>query len=275
MSANDSPKMKEKQTINHSADKQMEESTLKSSPKIKNSKKSPTQTKQQKPKPKILHKEKEAAEAEDSTSTKKNTQQHNKPANVNTRKRKRVEIAGKPLFVQDPKTVFVGGLTDSTTEDNLIKAFSQCGTIVEVFHHDTKHIAFVTFEKAQQATKAINTLNETNLLDTTISVRPVKPIRTSRTVNVSNLSASTTFASLYEFFSKVGPLQLLQINHRNPEKPFAMVGFSSFEASAQAMTFDGKTLDGSTIKVSYKPKKKGVPSKEPTSPPRRNAKPAH
>ena len=73
-------------------------------------------------------------------------------------------------------TVFISNLSYKTTKDDLIKHFSQCGTVVDVdIQADQdgkpKGFALVTFSSPEEAVKAADDLDERNFLDRYIHVQ--------------------------------------------------------------------------------------------------------
>jgi RNA recognition motif-containing protein len=77
--------------------------------------------------------------------------------------------------------IYVGGLANQVTEDDLKKAFEACGQvesaniIKDKFSGESRGFGFVQMPSKQEAQKAIEQLNQTDLMGRTITVNEARP----------------------------------------------------------------------------------------------------
>uniref|UniRef100_A0A182XWU2 Uncharacterized protein n=2 Tax=Anopheles stephensi TaxID=30069 RepID=A0A182XWU2_ANOST len=79
-------------------------------------------------------------------------------------------------------TVFVGGLHNNTTENDLYEFFGKVGPIEYIRYLAEKHFAFVCFEKSVSAKKALK-LNNTKLYKHEIRIEPIDAKRSNVKTN--------------------------------------------------------------------------------------------
>jgi cold-inducible RNA-binding protein len=81
----------------------------------------------------------------------------------------------------DNMNIYVGGLANQVTEDDLRKAFEAFGQvesaniIKDKFSGESRGFGFVQMPSKQEAQKAIEQLNQTDLMGRTITVNEARP----------------------------------------------------------------------------------------------------
>jgi cold-inducible RNA-binding protein len=81
----------------------------------------------------------------------------------------------------DNMNIYVGGLANQVTEDDLRKAFEACGQvesaniIKDKFTGESRGFGFVQMPSTQEAQSAIEKMNGTDLMGRTITVNEARP----------------------------------------------------------------------------------------------------
>ncbi|KCV72702.1 hypothetical protein H696_00281 [Fonticula alba] len=172
--------------------------------------------------------------------------------------------------------IFVGGLAQGTTEEQLRELLSECGEIVSLdmpIHRDSgniRGIAFITFAEPAGAAAAAE-YNESELNGSNIRIRiDTKPERPaaggaggerspnppSSTLWVGNLSWNVTQDSLYEAFSEFEPTSTRVISDRETgrSKGMGYIDFADVETAKKALAkLNGVDIDNRPCRLDYAP----------------------
>uniref|UniRef100_A0A7S2V6P6 RRM domain-containing protein n=1 Tax=Fibrocapsa japonica TaxID=94617 RepID=A0A7S2V6P6_9STRA len=158
------------------------------------------------------------------------------------------------------KTVFVGNLKWSTTNEELQEFMSQCGNVVSAdvqAHADSgrsKGWGLVEYSTAEEAQNAIQLLNSTTLQERQIHVR-LDRSNLDETAGVSvfvgNLPWSTTSETLAELFGSYEPFDVhVKTNMAGRSRGFAILRFNNQDQANAAITdMNGYNLEERNIQV--------------------------
>lgn len=167
------------------------------------------------------------------------------------------------------RTLYVSGVSNELTEDDLKSLFATFGEVTEVKlcgdPEKSKRFAFVEYDRRESARQALNLSGQE--LDgvpirvtqsKTAIVRKPQPALTpetrekvKRTLHVANLDKSITESELKSLFSSVGHVeQLMLCEKQDNTSRFAFVEFGSPEEAAAALLINHTEIRGKRIRIS-------------------------
>eukprot|EP00250_Pteridium_aquilinum_P020080 c24696_g1_i2 orf=99-1244(+) len=177
--------------------------------------------------------------------------------------------------LNDPRTVYVGGIPYYSSEDDIRAFFADCGTISEVnlktFSDSGKFrgIALLTFKTVEGAHRAL-ALDGANMGDRFLKIQPSAPkskeavkkevynVPPSKTEGytrayIGNLSWDITEEDIREFFKdcKINSVKFSEDKVTGDFKGFGHVDFADDESLELALQLDQQILLERPIKVAY------------------------
>jgi len=173
--------------------------------------------------------------------------------------------------------VFVKSLPFTTTQDEVLQFFNDCGTVENVNllkdrFGRLKGIGFIRFSTKEAATKAV-AKNGKEFGGRTLVIELAQPKedrpqgiqrnprqgngngenRNGSSVFVGNLSYATTETSIKDFFSDCGAIKAVRLatDRDGSSKGFAHIDFENEKDAEGAVQKSGKILDERNIRVDY------------------------
>ncbi|CAI2346108.1 unnamed protein product [Caenorhabditis sp. 36 PRJEB53466] len=179
----------------------------------------------------------------------------------------------------DPRTLYVGNLDPSISEDLISTLFNQIGAVTKtkvIFDGSNDPYAFVEFADHQQASQALQTMNKRLLLDREMKVNwAVEPgqqqsrVDTTRHfhVFVGDLSSEVDNQKLREAFLPFGDVsdaKVIRDTNTNKSKGYGFVSYPKREEAERAIEqMNGQWLGRRTIRTNWATRKPGD-SERPT-----------
>eukprot|EP00923_Selenidium_pygospionis_P038632 GHVN01067272.1.p1 GENE.GHVN01067272.1~~GHVN01067272.1.p1 ORF type:complete len:1435 (-),score=228.76 GHVN01067272.1:3-4307(-) len=178
---------------------------------------------------------------------------------------KAVEADVLPRDLEEEKSVWVSGLDNTVTQNELVKLFKRHTSgveevrLVKDFAGRSKGFAYVDFHSHEQAKAATTALDGHMMNERNIKVllsKPTKAVYEPHTVFVSNLPLNSDNNALQKLFDDGGSLKgrvkdvRLKVDSEGACKGYGYVEFLDDESVALALSLDKKlTLGDSTINV--------------------------
>uniref|UniRef100_A0A0K8TQX3 Putative apoptosis-promoting rna-binding protein tia-1/tiar rrm superfamily n=1 Tax=Tabanus bromius TaxID=304241 RepID=A0A0K8TQX3_TABBR len=186
-----------------------------------------------------------------------------------------------------PKTLYVGNLDQSVSEDLLVALFNQMGTVKSckiIREPGNDPYAFIEFTSHQSATTALTAMNKRLFLDKEIKVnwatspgnQPKTDTSTHHHIFVGDLSPEIETETLREAFAPFGEISNCRIV-RDPQtmksKGYAFVSFvKKAEAENAIQAMNGQWLGSRSIRTNWSTRKPPAP-REQTKPGAKSGRP--
>eukprot|EP00240_Pyramimonas_obovata_P013917 CAMPEP_0118921952 /NCGR_PEP_ID=MMETSP1169-20130426/1066_1 /TAXON_ID=36882 /ORGANISM="Pyramimonas obovata, Strain CCMP722" /LENGTH=197 /DNA_ID=CAMNT_0006862759 /DNA_START=85 /DNA_END=675 /DNA_ORIENTATION=+ len=181
------------------------------------------------------------------------------------------------------RTVYVGNITASITEETLSALFAHCGTVTQVrisgdptFNARFGFVEFLDISMAHTACMLNGlmlaerslrvSMAKTGISKSTTSVAsPIpgmgvtqistkpnnEPERVARTIHMSGVDMQVTEQHLAQYFSVCGNVSAVRVSGDGLSQPrYAWVEFSTLEAAHGALSLDGQTLGTQQLRIS-------------------------
>ena len=177
--------------------------------------------------------------------------------------------------------MFVHGVKQEVTQNELIEVFSKFGSVMDCFNPG-KGFAFVTFHCKEQAEAAVNSLQGTEVFGNILSLNISKPKENTEVkanskkkknkkkekgavgteqsrLFVKNVDKDADMEEMKKVFQAHGDVKDIY----NPGKGFIFVSYSnSIEAQNAANALDGEHVNGQNIQCNIAKFKKGAKKKK-------------
>ncbi|KAI3936479.1 hypothetical protein MKX01_028109 [Papaver californicum] len=156
---------------------------------------------------------------------------------------------GKETESHESNNLWVGNLTNDTTEEDLLDLFGKHGDLDTVTNYSSRNFAFIYYKRIEDAKEAKEALQGTNLLGNPIKIEFARPARPGKQLWVGAISSAVTKDHLENEFSKFGKIEEFKfLRDRNT----ALVDYSKSEDAAAALkSMNGKRIGGEQIRVDY------------------------
>uniref|UniRef100_A0A8R1E2C8 RRM domain-containing protein n=1 Tax=Caenorhabditis japonica TaxID=281687 RepID=A0A8R1E2C8_CAEJA len=180
----------------------------------------------------------------------------------------------------EPRTLYVGNLDPTVSEEFISTLFNQIGTVTKtkiIFDHSNDPYAFVEFADHSQASQALQTMNKRLLLDREMKVNwAVEPgqqpskVDTTRHfhVFVGDLSAEVDNQKLRESFLPFGDVsdaKVIRDTTTTKSKGYGFVSYPKREEAERAIEqMNGQWLGRRTIRTNWATRKPGENNDRPS-----------
>lgn len=160
---------------------------------------------------------------------------------------------------KEKRSIFVGNLQPSVSEDDLKKEFSKYGQIEEVRlvwkdrdNRVHKGCCFIQFSKDSEAQSAHDAKEGVKLADTFLKVSMAGEKEKKNSIFVGNLSYTSNDESIIKHFSSVGKVSKIFIptdKETGKMKGFCFIDFETSDDAKAALRLNETDLDGRVIRV--------------------------
>ncbi|MCL7050115.1 hypothetical protein MKW94_023806 [Papaver nudicaule] len=156
---------------------------------------------------------------------------------------------GKETESHESHNLWVGNLSNDTTEEDLMDLFGKHGDIDSVTSYSSRNFAFIYYKRVEDAKEAKEALQGTNLLGNPLKIEFARPAKPGKQLWVGAISSAVTKDHLENEFSKFGKIEEFKfLRDRNT----ALVDYSKSEDAAAALkSMNGKRIGGDQIRVDY------------------------
>ncbi|KAI3868183.1 hypothetical protein MKW92_017016 [Papaver armeniacum] len=156
---------------------------------------------------------------------------------------------GKETESHESNNLWVGNLTNDTTEEDLMDLFGKHGDLDTVTSYASRNFAFIYYKRIEDAKEAKEALQGTNLLGNPLKIEFARPAKPGKQLWVGAISSAVTKDHLENEFSKFGKIEEFKfLRDRNT----ALVDYSKSEDAAAALkSMNGKRIGGDQIRVDY------------------------
>lgn len=173
-----------------------------------------------------------------------------------------------------PKTLYVGNLDHSVSEDLLCALFGQMGTIKSckiIREAGNDPYAFIEFANHQSATTALTAMNKRSFLDKEMKVnwatspgnQPKADTSTHHHIFVGDLSPEIETETLRDAFAPFGEIsncRIVRDSHTLKSKGYAFVSFvKKAEAENAIQSMNGQWLGSRSIRTNWSTRKPPPP----------------